>query len=203
MELTSIIVAFLTGVAGPIGVLYVKNYLQSRKPNSDMVTEAAEVGSLISTKIDDLKEEYGADRVWVAQFHNGGHFYPTGKSIAKFSIFYETVQAGVASIQSNFQNIPVNLFSKAINRLLEEEVIEIFDYKDEKIATYGLKYIAEESGCKSTYMFAIRNFEGKFIGILSIDYTRRKMNLDQEKIFELSNHATSMGGVLMQHLNKK
>ena len=203
MELTSIIVAFLTGVAGPIGVLYVKNYLQRRKPNSDMVAEAVEVGSLISTKIDDLKEEYGADRVWVAQFHNGGHFYPTGKSIAKFSIFYETVHSGVASIQSNFQNIPVNLFSKAINQLLEEEVIEIFDYKDEKIATYGLKYIAEDSGCKSTYMFAIRNFEGKFIGILNLDYTRRKVKLDQEKIFELSNHATSMGGVLMQHLNKK
>lgn len=202
MELTSIIVAFLTGVAGPIGVILIKNYLQNRK-SSDMVMEAVEVGSLISTKIEDLKEEFGADRVWVAQFHNGGHFYPTGKSIAKFSIFYETVNAGVSSIQTNFQNIPVNLFSYAINRLLEEEMIEISDYKDEKIATYGLKYIAEASGCKSTYMFAIRNFEGRFIGILNLDFTKRKVKLDQDKIFELSNHATAMGGVLMQHLNKK
>ena len=45
--------------------------------------------------------------------------------MAKFSIMYETVGAGVNSIQSNFNNIPVNLFSKSINYLLENDVIEI------------------------------------------------------------------------------
>ena len=75
--------------------------------------ETLKVSELITTKIDHIKEEFKADRVWVTQFHNGGHFYPTGKSMAKFSVIYESVNIGVGSIQSGFQNIPVNLFSKS------------------------------------------------------------------------------------------
>ncbi len=89
--------------------------------------------------------------VWVTQFHNGGNFYPTGKSMAKFSIMYETVNSGVSSVQTNFHNIPVNLFSKSINELLNNDIIEIPDYKDETIATYGLKYIAQLIGLAKLY----------------------------------------------------
>lgn len=200
--MTQIIVAFLTGVAGPILVMFVKNYLDSKKKPSDMVADAVEVGNLISAKIEHIKEEFGVDRVWVSQFHNGGHFYPTGKSIAKFSIFYETVKVGTSSIQSNFQNIPVNLFSKSINELLENDVIEISDFKDDSVATYGLKYVAEDTGCKSGYLFAIKSIDGKFIGTLGLDYTKRKTKLDMESINHLAVHASAIGGVLMTHLQK-
>jgi hypothetical protein len=200
--MTQIVVAFLTGVAGPILVMLVKNYLDSKKTPSDMVADAVEIGNLISAKIEHIKEEFNVDRVWVSQFHNGGHFYPTGKSIAKFSIFYETVKVGIQSIQNNFQNIPVNLFSKSVNELLENDIIEIHDFKDEKIPTFGLKYIAEESGCKSGYLFAIKSIDGKFIGTLGLDFTKRKTKLDIESINHLAVHASAIGGVLMTHLQK-
>jgi hypothetical protein len=182
--------------------MLVKNYLDSKKKPSDMIADAVEVGNLISTKIEHIKEEFGVDRVWVAQFHNGGHFYPTGKSIAKFSIFYETVKVGISSIQSNFQNIPVNLFSKSINELLENDVIEIPDFKDDLVATYGLKYVAEDTGCKSGYLFAIKSIDGKFIGTLGLDFTKKKTKLDMESINHLAVHASAIGGVLMTHLQK-
>jgi len=196
-----VIVAFITGVLGPIALLYVKNVLNKRKTKPDMVMETLKVSELITTKIDHIKEEFKADRVWVTQFHNGGHFYPTGKSMAKFSVIYESVNIGVGSIQSGFQNIPVNLFSKSINQLLENNLIEIHDFKDETIATYGLKYAAEESGCKSAYLFSVKTIEGKFIGTLGLDFTKRKTKLDAESINHLLVHATSIGGVLMGHLN--
>lgn len=202
-EFTPIIVAFLTGVAGPVIVMVVRTYLEKRSKTRDMVIDAVEVGNLISTKIDHIREEMRADRVWVSQFHNGGHFYPTGKSIAKFSIFYETVGTGVNSIQSNFQNIPVNLFSKSVNKLSEDDIIQIADYKDDEIATYGLKYIAQDTGCKSGYLFAIKTIDGKFIGTLGLDYTKRKTRLGDDDIQHLINHATAIGGVLMTHLNQK
>jgi hypothetical protein len=107
----------------------------------------------------------------------------------------------VVSIQTNFQNIPVNLFSRSINQLLENDVIEIPDFKDETIATYGLKYVAEESGCKSGYLFAIKTIDDKFIGTLGLDFTKRKTKLDMESINHLQVHATAIGGVLMGHLN--
>jgi len=163
-NITGIIIAFISGVFGPISVMYIKHLLDKRKPKPDMVTEA------------------------------------TGKSIAKFSIIYETVNLNVNSIQSNLKNIPVNLFSRSINQLLSNDVIEVADFKDETIATWGLKYFAEDTGTKSTYQFAIKTLDDKFIGTLGIDFTKRKTKLDMESINHLMVHASSLGGVLMNHL---
>ena len=197
-----IAIAFITGVIGPLLVLYIKYILDKKKPKPDMVTEALRVGELVTSRIEHIREEFNADRVWITQFHNGGNFYPTGRSMAKFSIVYETVGPNTNSVQTNFKNIPVNLFSKSINELYNNNVIEIPDFKDEKIATFGLKYVAEESSCKSSYLFAIKTIEDKFIGVLSLDYTKRKTKLDMESINHLQNHAASIGGVLMTYLQQ-
>jgi hypothetical protein len=199
-NIAGIIIAFISGVFGPISVMYIKHLLEKRKPKPDMVKEALQVSELITSKIEHIKEEFKCDRVWITQFHNGGHFYPTGKSMAKFSIIYETVAPQANSVQLNFQNIPVNLFSKSINELYENDTIEISDFKDETISTFGLKYIAEDTGCKSGYLFAIKTIDDKFIGTLGLDFTRRKTKLDMESINHLQVHASSLGGVLMTHL---
>jgi hypothetical protein len=201
-NLSGIIIAFITGVLGPISILLIKNYFDKKKKKPDMVRETLKVSELVNQKIEHIKEEFNADRVWVTQFHNGGNFYPTGKSMAKFSIIYEAVNPGISSVQSNFHNIPVNLFSKSINELLVNDVIEITDYKDETIATFGLKYIAEDTGCKSGYLFAIKTIDEKFIGTLGLDYTKKKTKLNIESINHLQVHASSLGGVLMNHLNQ-
>ena len=194
-----LIIAFITGVISPITILLFKNWLEKKK-KPDMVADTLELGEVVTHKIEEIREEISADRVWLVQFHNGGHFYPTGKSMAKFSMIYETVNVSVNSIQNNFQNIPVSLFSKSINELLKNDVIEIPDFKDESISTFGLKYIAEESGCKSGYLFSIKSIDDKFIGILGIDYTGEKTNLSDDTINRLTVKASSIGGVLMSHL---
>jgi hypothetical protein len=194
-----ITIAFLTGVLGPVSLLYIKHILNKKK-KTDIVAEALEMGEVVSNKIEDIKNGIKADRVWVTQFHNGGHFYPTGKSITKFSVIYESVNLGVDSIQSNFQNIPVNLFSKSLNELSKNDVIEIPDYKDVEVATYGLRYAAEETGCKSGYLFAIKSIEGKFIGVLGLDYTKKKVKLDHDTTNGVMVDVSSIGGVLMNHL---
>jgi hypothetical protein len=195
-------VAIIGGVIGPIIVLASNWYLNNKlgKKKKDMVTEALEVGELVTNRLDQIKEEYKADRVWLSQFHNGGHFYPTGKSIAKFSIFYETVSSNAPSLQLSLKNIPVALFSKSFNRLLSDDMIIIPDFKDESISTYGLRHIAEEYKNKSQYLFAIKNFEGKFIAILGVDYTAEKLSLTEEEIEELLRTSISLGGVLSNHL---
>ncbi|CAB4159498.1 hypothetical protein UFOVP699_234 [uncultured Caudovirales phage] len=201
-SLTSIAIAFITGVLGPVIVIYVKNRLEKNKPKPDIIKDALQISETINAKIEDVKDDVDADRVWIIQFHNGGHFYPTGKSIAKFSMIYETVNANTASMQSAFQNIPVSLFSRPINELLENNIIQISDYSDDSIATFGLKYIAEEYHCRSSYYFAIKTIDDKFIGVLGIDYTKEKTKLNQKTINLLSIKAASIGGALMTHLNK-
>lgn len=201
-SLTSIAIAFITGVLGPVIVIYVKNRLEKNKPKPDIIKDALQISENINAKIEDVKDEAEADRVWIIQFHNGGHFYPTGKSIAKFSMIYETVGPHTVSMQSAFQNIPVSLFSKSINELLDNDTIKISDYLDESIATFGLKYVASEYGCKSSYLFAIKTIDDKFIGVLGVDYVKNKISLDQERINRLTVLSAAIGGALMAHLNK-
>jgi len=124
----------------------------------------------------------------------------TVSKLIEFSVIYESVNLGVDSIQSNFQNIPVNLFSKSLNELAKNDVIEIPDYKDVEVATYGLRYAAEETGCKSGYLFAIKSIEGKFIGVLGLDYTKKKVKLDHDTTNGVMVDVSSIGGVLMNHL---
>jgi hypothetical protein len=195
-------VAIIGGIIGPIIVLTSKWYLDNKlgKKKRDMVTDALEVGEQVTTKLDQIREDYEADRVWISQFHNGGHFYPTGKSIAKFSIFYETVTPSASSLQLTLKNIPVALFSKSFNELSSEGAIAISDFEDETIATFGLKYFAAEYGTKSQYLFAIKNFEGKFIAIMGVDYTINKHRLKTKEIEDLVHTSIALGGVLSNHL---
>jgi len=200
--MSEIVIAFITGVISPVTIILLKNKL-TKKKKSDMVTETLKVSELITNKIEDIRDSYHADRVWLTQFHNGGNFYPTGKSMAKFSIIYESVGPHTNSIQMNLQNIPVNLFSKSINYLYQNNIIAIPDYLDETIATYGLKYLAEECKTKSTYQFAIKSLDGKFIGTLGVEFTKKKVHLSPEIIKELHLEVSSLGGVLMSHLQQK
>ena len=65
-----------------------------------------------------------------------------------------------------------------------------------------MRYAAEESGCKSGYLFAIKTIDDKFIGVLGIDYTKNKTKLDDEVINNIMIHASSLGGVMMSHLSQ-
>lgn len=193
---TEIIVAFITGILGPVFVFLVKNYYTNRRKKRDFLKNEIHSSDLVNHKLEEIREESKSDRVWITRFHNGGTFYPTGKSIAKFSVVHEIVGPSVSSIQSNFQNIPVSLFSKCLNQLLENNYILIPDYKDVTVATYGLKYVAEETGCKSNYLFAIKTIDGKFVGVLGLDFTKKKVSLNEEQIGLLKAESYALGGVL-------
>jgi len=194
---------FLSGVVVPILVVLINKKLEAKKLiSTDKLIQELQTSVIIDNKLDTLKEEFKADRIWITQFHNGGHYYPTGKSIQKFSIFYEVVEPGVDSIKMMFQNIPVSLFSRSTNELLEKDYISIPDFKDEKVATYGLKYTADETGCKSTYIFGIFDINNRMIGTLGIEYVKRKKLLESSDIQILEIEAAQIGGVLHNHLIK-
>jgi hypothetical protein len=196
----NIIAALITGFLGPYMIEFIRGKLKKKK---DPLKEALILSDLINNKMEDIKDKYKCDRIWISQFHNGGHFYPTGKSIQKFSIFYESVGPSISSIQQYFQNIPVHLFSKSLNHLLEQNHISISNFKNVSIPTYGLKTIQEETKSKSTYVFSIRSIENKFIGFVGIDYVKEPHLLNEDEINDLLVQITSIGGILIKHLNSK
>ena len=194
--------AFLTGVVGPILYLLVSKYLQKEKDKKrDKVKENISSVSLISDELEEIREENKADRVWIAQFHNGGNFYPTGKSIQKFSIFYEVTKAGISSVSHTFNNIPCSLHPKAFEHMMEGQGIFIPNFSDPKTATYGLKGAAESVGTKSSFLVPLFTLDDKYIGNIGIDYVgkRKKLTKDEWEHFQIK--AGRIAGYLSNHLS--
>ena len=199
-----LIAAFLTGVVGPIAYFFVNNHLAKQKDKGrDKVKETITDSNLITDELEEMREEFKCDRVWISQFHNGGNFYPTGKSIQKFSIFYEVTKAGVSSVDHTFNNIPCSLYPKAFDHMLNGEQKGIFipDYKDPKGATYGLKEAAQSVGTKSSFLVPMFTLDDKYIGNIGIDYVgkRKKMTKDDWEHFQIK--AGRIAGYISNHLS--
>jgi hypothetical protein len=198
MMLTTIAVALITAVIGPIAVAWAKKQFES-STKVNQIEEAIDLNTLIDEQLNILIEELEADRVWVAQFHNGGHFYPTGKSIQKFSIFYEKVVPGVLTIQHTFQNVPVSLFPKALAQLYKEGELAIPSYEGED---YDLTGVSSPYGTKSFYMIALDDLHGKFIGVLSIAFNT-EYKLSKEDWIFIRQKAGVIGTLLDEYLNNR
>jgi hypothetical protein len=195
-SLSEILIAFISGIFGPIAIMYAKKRMESKK--QDLLTEAFEFGAVVDQEIDELLFGLDVDRVWIAQFHNGGHFYPTGKSIQKFSIFYETVHEGIQKITPQFQNIPCSLFAKSFAEVMinDELIVQNFNTCER---TYGLKNVADTTGCKSIVMVPLKTHNGKIFGCLGVERVRR-IGFEEEDLLTIREGAAFLSGLLFQHL---
>jgi GAF domain-containing protein len=204
-HLMELLGAFLTGVVGPILYLLIDKYKrQNQDKKRDKVRETIVNTNLINDELEEIREEFKSDRVWISQFHNGGNFYPTGKSIQKFSIFYEVTKAGVSSVSHTFNNIPTSLYPKAFDHMLngEQKGIYINDFNDPKVATYGLKGAAQSVGTKSSYVIPMFTLDEKFVGSLGLDYTGRKRRLTKNEWEHLQIKAGRIAGYISSYLEK-
>lgn len=198
-----IIAAFLTGIVGPVLYLIINKVLLKRSNKKKCTVREAIVDTTkINAELDQIMEEFNGDRVWVSQFHNGGNFYPTGKSIQKFSIFYEVMENGVSAVAHTFSNIPCSLYPKTFEVLMDGNGIFINDYKDPKVATYGLKQAAEAVGTKATYMIPLFTLDEKFMGTIGLDYVGKKRKLTKDEWEHFQIKAGRIAGYLSSYLDK-
>jgi len=201
LHIMELLGAFLTGVVGPILYLIVQKYLNKEKlKKRDIVKENISSVSLINNELEDIREEFAGDRVWIAQFHNGGNFYPTGKSIQKFSVFHEVTNLGISAIAPTFNNIPCSLYPKTFEKLMEGKGLFINDYKDPKVATYGLKGAAESVGTKSTYIIPLFTLDEKYIGNIGIDFVSKKKRLTKDEWEHLQIKAGRIAGFISNYV---
>ncbi len=166
--ITTIMVALITAIFGPIIVNWVKLKMEKQDKKTPM-REALEVSTLIDTQLEAIMDELYCDRIWLAQFHNGGHFYPTGKSIQKFSFFYEKTSPNTPPIQHTFQNIPVSLFPRVLSKIYDDNEISIDDVSAVE-DTIGLEYLTTQFGTKSICMLGVYSLDDHLIGVLGISF---------------------------------
>lgn len=173
-NITLIITAFITGVLSPL----VANWAKGKFAKKNSAEDADEIlrflhnNEIIDTRLDNIRREHNFDRIWIAQFHNGGAFYPPERIISKFqkfSLTYESCKAGISSEISNIQNIPVSVFSSILKRLKQNNFYCIDDLSIETDETVSMKSFWTDRGAKGFHIFAIKCLEGKFIGFLVVD----------------------------------
>jgi hypothetical protein len=197
--LTTILVALITAVIGPLLMTWFKNKLE-KEPKVSSVKEAIDLNELVDNQLDVMMDELGCDRIWIGQFHNGGHFYPTGKSIQKFSIFYEKLSPNTSAIQHIFQQIPVSLFPKSLSKLYKDGELGITSY--EKDETYDLHLFSKEYNTKSFYMLAIDDLDDHFIGVMGIAFNEEHKLSKEEWIF-IRQKVGAIGSLLTDYLRTK
>lgn len=206
IEITLLVVV-ISSIVGPLIVAKYKSYLEFKaKGKKDPVVNALRANALVEDELNKIKEEIGADRVWVSQFHNGGNFYPTGKSMAKFSITHENNSINIPNLSETLTNIPVSLFNNPFMRLYEENEILIPDFGTKANVTWGLKSFADGLGIKSSYLFALNSIENDFIGTLGVEWVTKPQQLDEDQLNLLRIKAVSLGTIIGTYLyndNKK
>ena len=198
--ITTIIVALITAVIGPVVMAWVQAKLASKTKISPL-KESIDLNELVDNQLDLLMDELECDRIWIGPFHNGGHFYPTGKSIQKFSIFYEKITPEISAIQHIFQQIPVSLFPKALSKLYKDGELGIVNYETDE--TYDLGMFAKDYNTKSFYMLAIDDLDDHFIGVIGIAYNNKEHKLSKEEWIFIRQKVGAIGSLLTGYLNKK
>ena len=195
--LSSILVALITSVLGPILLVWVRSRFDKKK--IDTLGEAFKVNEEVDHQLDIMMDKLKCDRIWIAQFHNGGHFYPTGKSIQKFSIFYEKISPLIIPVRNVFQNIPTSLFPKTLVKLHKDRELVIHDNEINKYQ--DISYLFDNCKAKSLYLIAIEDLEGHFIGMISVSYENNKHILNQEEWIFLRQKIGAIGSILTNYLN--
>lgn len=193
--LLPVLIAIITTMVGPIVLEWFKQRLSKKK--SDPLNEAIKHNESVNHQLEIILDEIEGDRIWIAMFHNGGHFYPTGKSIQKFSIFHERTTLETDSIMDTFQNIPVSLFPKCLSKIYNESELHI-----DKDNIYDFNFFSKNHGINSMDMFSIEDPNGHFIGMMAIEFKESHV-FDKEELIFIRQKLGILGGILSQYLIKQ
>jgi hypothetical protein len=206
-EMVPVLVAFLTGIVGPMVLLYAKHLLNLRKEKDrskrrDDFNITISVQQKINSTLNVLQSKYDLDRVWIAQFHNGGNFYPGNKSMKKLSATFESTKPGISTDLMKLQNLPISFFSNVLTEMNETQsgvIVETDGSHENAFKDFWL-----HRGVHRSYMFPIICLEGDFIAILGIDFNHIDGRLSDELYKELEGEAKLLSGyVAIVSIEKK
>ena len=202
--ITTVTVALITAVLGPVMVTWIKVKMEAKPLNTPMY-DALESSTQIDIQLEMMMSELECDRIWIAQFHNGGYFYPTGRSIQKFSIFYEKCTPETPNIQNTFQNIPVSLFPRVLSKVYKDNELSITNICNTE-DTFGLEHLTTQFNTKSICIVGLHSLDNHLIGVIGISF-RESHHLEKDEWIYIRQKIGVIGTLLSEYLytttNKK
>jgi len=168
----------LIGAGTTLIVMWYKNKLDTDKNNLEIcqVSECILEDTAVLEKLKEVLDLTHSDRICIFSFHNGGYYY-SGKSMQKMSMSYEQVDNGVSSIQLSKQDIPVSACMTTLQPLM----------------------LNGEFWSADTNYWPIIDINNNAIGMLRLDYVKRKTKLAREDQASLELLSKQLPGYLTKY----
>ena len=128
-------------------------------------------------------------------------FYPTGKSIQKFSTFYEHISPAAPSVKHTYQNIPVSIFNRPFSVLYSTGEILIPNMSDAEVDKLGLTALSKQFETKSSYAFGLFDLKERYLGTLVIDYVKTNYTLTEEQLTYARQKSAAIGSTISSYLS--
>jgi len=189
------ILTAIIGSATALSVVWYKNYL-SRKINQKeckIHVQIKEDQELLDN-LEEIRDKFNADRLTILQFHNGGEFY-TGKSMQKLSMTYEVAASGIQRMSDISKDLPVSSCNASLLPLFENWCCPYYDVNAD-FPNSLCKVHQIEAGNKSTYHWGLFDLEKKCIGMMTLDFVKRKRKLKEEDLENLKVKIIKLPGYL-------
>jgi len=194
---TALLGIIITGILGPICVIYFKHVFYQKKTLSVLKKEEFNLTvrnqNIINNSLNQLQEQLSIDRLIVFQFHNGGNFWPNNQSMKKMSVTFESTAPSISTDIFKMQNIPVSFFSGVLESMIDSDNHAFFNIQ--KVKDNALRFYWESRGVSCVYLFPVQNLEGLLVGILGVEQTHNTL-LSAESIHKLSDESKRMSGYL-------
>lgn len=141
------------------------------------ITREISQSKLVQTILEQQLHEYGAQRGFILQRHNGGK-YGTGKSMNKLSTTFEALEEGVSTEFKEYQNIPMTLYSNMVDIVQNERgIFPITDDIDDILT----RAFFVQRGTKSAVIYPIlRGIE--LVGMVGFEWTHKLKNIENSYV---------------------
>jgi hypothetical protein len=137
------------------------------------ITREISQSKLVQTILEQQLEEYGCQRAFILQRHNGGK-YGSGRSMNKLSTTFEALEDGVSTEFKEYQNLPMSLYSGLINSVTENKGI----YPSvEEIDDLLTRAFFVQRGSKSAVVYPIEK-GSELIAMIGFEWTHKQKNMD-------------------------
>ena len=158
------------------------------------VTREISQSKLIQTILEQQLNEYGCQRAFILQRHNGGKF-KTGRSMNKLSTTYEALEEGVSTEYKEYQNLQTTLYSSLLESVLSERAI--FPNVD-AIGDILTRAFFTQRGTKSAVIYPIMR-GSELMGMVGFEWTHKTKNMESSFV-ELKQDGKVIGETLSKLL---
>ena len=150
---------------------------------------------LIQTVLEQQLQEYGAQRAFILQRHNGGK-YGNGKSMNKLSTTFEALEEGVSTEFKECQNLPMSLYSGLVDTVQSERGIFPLVENIDDILT---RAFFVQRGTRSAIVYPIM-MGVELIGMVGFEWTHKAEKMIEQDYVQFKDDGKVIGETLSKLL---